>query len=261
MTVESLKELWRYKELFYFFAWRDMKLRYRQTVLGILWVVIQPFFTMVLFSLIFGRIVKMPSDGIPYPIFYYAALLPWTYFSTALSLSGNSLIANANLITKVYFPRIILPATPALAGLIDFGIGFLVLIAMMIYYQLGLTWKLLLWPVLVMPLMFLTFGLGTLLSAMNVKYRDIKYAVPFIVQLLLFATPIIYPASAVPERFRWLISLNPLTGLIEAFRAICLPGRQLDWSSLGMSFGLTACLVVISMIYFNKTEGYFSDIV
>lgn len=261
MTFEWLKELWRYKELFYFFAWRDVKLRYRQTVLGVLWVVIQPFFTMIAFSLLFGGIVKMPSEGIPYPIFYYAALLPWTYFSTTLSLSGNSLIGNANLITKVYFPRIILPVTPALVGLVDFAIGFLLFIGLMVYYQLALSWKLLLWPVLMIPLMLFTSGLGTLLSAMNVKYRDIKYAVPFIIQLLLFATPVIYPASAVPERFRWLISLNPLTGLIEAFRAVCLPERPLDWSALGISLGVTLCLAVISVIYFNKAEGYFSDIV
>lgn len=261
MTSVWLKELWQYKELFYFFAWRDIKLRYRQTAMGILWVVIQPFFTMIVFSLLFGGIVKMPSEGIPYPVFYYAALLPWTYFSTTLSLSGNSLIGNANLITKVYFPRIILPVTPALVGLLDFAIGFLLFIGLMIYYQLDLTWKLLLWPALMIPLMIFSCGFGTLLSAMNVKYRDIKYAVPFLVQLLLFATPVIYPASAVPERFRWLISLNPLTGLIEAFRALCLPDRPLDWSALAISFGLTACLAVISVIYFNKTEGYFSDIV
>jgi lipopolysaccharide transport system permease protein len=261
MTREWLKEVWHYKELFYFFAWRDVKLRYRQTVLGVVWVVIQPFFTMIVFSILFGGIAKMPADGIPYPIFYYAALLPWTYFSTALSQSGNSLIASANLITKVYFPRIILPVTPALVGLVDFMIGFLVLIGMMVYYRFALSWKLLLWPVLVIPLMFLTFGFGTLLSALNVKYRDIKYAVPFFIQILLFATPIIYPVSAVPDRFQWLIALNPLTGLIEAFRAVCLPGRQINWSSLGISFAVTACLGVVSLIYFNKTEGYFSDIV
>ncbi|TAK05924.1 MAG: hypothetical protein EPO39_10140 [Candidatus Manganitrophaceae bacterium] len=171
------------------------------------------------------------------------------------------MIGNANLITKVYFPRIILPVTPALVGLVDFAIGFLLFIGLMVYYQLALSWKLLLWPVLMIPLMLFTSGLGTLLSAMNVKYRDIKYAVPFIIQLLLFATPVIYPASAVPERFRWLISLNPLTGLIEAFRAVCLPERPLDWSALGISLGVTLCLAVISVIYFNKAEGYFSDIV
>src|SRR5581483_6230865 len=261
MTLEWLRDIWYYKELFYFFAWRDVKLRYRQTALGVLWVVIQPLFTMIVFSVLFGGIAKMPTDGIPYPIFYYAALLPWTYFSTAFSQSGNGLIGNANLITKVYFPRIILPVTPTLVGLVDFVIGFIVLIGIMIYYQFALTWKLILWPLLVVPLMFLTFGFGTLFSALNVKYRDVKYIVPFLTQLLLFATPIIYPVSAIPERFRWLISLNPLTGLIEAFRAVCLPDRPLDWFSLGVSFALTGCLVVISVIYFNKTEGYFSDII
>jgi|SRR5579884_756947 len=261
MNFEWLRELWHYKELFYFFALRDVKLRYRQTVLGALWVVIQPFFTMVVFSLLFGGIVKVPTEGIPYPIFYFAALLPWTYFSTTLSLSGNSLIGNSNLLTKVYFPRIILPVTPALVGLVDFAIGLLVLVGMMIYYQVTPTWKLMLWPVLAIPLMLLAFGFGTLLSALNVKYRDVKIVIPFLLQLLLFGTPIIYPISAVPDRFRWLISLNPLTGLIDAFRTICLPGRPLDWSTLGISLGLTSGLVLISVIYFNKTEEYFSDIV
>jgi homopolymeric O-antigen transport system permease protein len=261
MTPAWLRELWLYRELFYFFAWRDVKIRYKQTILGALWVIIQPFFTMVVFSVLFGGIVKVPVDGIPYPIFYFTALLPWTYFSTALSQSGNSLVGNANLLTKVYFPRIILPATPALVGILDLAIGFLVLLGMMLYYHLLPTWKLALWPVLVLPLGLLAFGLGMLLSALNVKYRDVKYVIPFLIQLLLFATPIIYPTNAIPDRFRWLISLNPLTGLIEAFRVICLPERQLDWCALAISTALTLCLVFVSTIYFSKTEEYFSDIV
>jgi lipopolysaccharide transport system permease protein len=261
MMREWLKELWQYRELFYFFAWRDVKIRYKQTVLGALWAVLQPFFTMIVFSLLFGEIVKMPTDGIPYPIFYFAALLPWMYFSTALSQAGNSLASNANLITKIYFPRVILPATPVLVGLIDFLIGALVLVGMMMYYQLAPTWKLVLWPALVVPLAFLALALGMFLSALNVKYRDVKYAVPFLVQLLLFATPIIYPTSAIPDRFHWLISLNPLTGIIEAFRAICVPDRQINWSMLGISNVLTLALVFLGTVYFSKTEGYFSDIV
>lgn len=261
MIREWLKELWEYRELFYFFTWRDVKIRYKQTVLGALWAVLQPFFTMIVFSLLFGGIVKMPTDGIPYPIFYFAALLPWMYFSTALSHAGNSLASNANLITKIYFPRVILPATPVLVGLIDFLIGVLVLVGMMIYYQLAPTWKLGLLPVLVIPLAFLALALGMFLSALNVKYRDVKYAIPFLVQLLLFATPIIYPTSAIPDRFQWLLSLNPLTGIIEGFRAICVPDHHVDWSMLGVSSALTLVLLFVSTVYFRKTEGYFSDIV
>jgi lipopolysaccharide transport system permease protein len=261
MIREWLKELWQYRELFYFFTWRDIKIRYRQTVLGALWAVLQPFFTMVVFSVIFSGIGKMPTDGIPSPIFYFAALLPWLYFSTTLSQSGNSLASNANLITKIYFPRVILPATPVLAGLVDLFIGTLVLVGMMVYYQFAPTWKLLLWPVLIVPLAFLTFAVGAFLSALNVKYRDVKYVIPFLIQLLLFATPIIYPISAVPERFQWLIALNPLTGIIEAFRAICVPDRLIDWGTLGISTALTLVLVFASMVYFNKIEGSFSDIV
>ena len=261
MIHDWLKELWQYRELFYFFTWRDIKIRYRQTVLGALWAVLQPFFTMIVFSVIFGGIAKMPTDGIPYPIFYFAALLPWLYFSTTLSQAGNSLASNANLITKIYFPRVILPATPVLVGLVDLFIGTLVLVGMMMYYQFALTWKLMLWPVLIIPLAFLTFALGMFLSALNVKYRDVKYVIPFLIQVLLFATPIIYPMSAIPERFQWLIALNPLTGIIEAFRAICIPDLQINWGTLGISTALTLVLVLVSMVYFNKTEGSFSDIV
>jgi lipopolysaccharide transport system permease protein len=261
MIREWLKELWQYRELFYFFTWRDVKIRYRQTVLGALWAVLQPFFTMIAFSMLFGGIAKMPTDGIPYPIFYFSALLPWLYFSTTLSQAGNSLASNANLITKIYFPRVILPATPVLVGLVDLLIGTLVLVGMMMYYQFAPTWKLALWPVLVVPLAFLTFAFGMLLSALNVKYRDVRYVIPFLIQLLLFATPIIYPASAIPERFQWLISLNPLTGIIEAFRAICVPDHQINWSMLGISTVLTSVLVFVSAVYFSKTEGDFSDIV
>jgi lipopolysaccharide transport system permease protein len=261
MKAEWLREIWNYRELFFFFAWRDVKIRYRQTVLGALWAILQPFCTMVIFSILFGGVVKIPVDGIPYPIFYFVGLLPWTYFSVTLAQSGNSLVTNADLITKVYFPRLILPAAPALVGVVDFLLGFVVLLGMMLYYQLMPTWKLLLWPVLLIPLALLAFALGMLLSALNVKYRDIKYVVPFLIQLLLFATPIIYPRSLVPDRYWLPIALNPLTGIIEAFRAVCLPEPQLDWLALGISMLLISCLVCVSAIYFRKTEGYFSDIV
>lgn len=261
MAFEWLRELWRYRELFFFFAWRDVKIRYRQTLLGVVWAIVPPLFTMVVFSILFGGVVKIPTDGMPYPVFYYAALLPWNYFSTTLGLSGNSLVSNANLLTKIYFPRVILPVTPVLVGLIDFFIGFLVLLGVMLFYDVIPTWRLIFWLLLLIPLASLTFGLGMLLSALNVKYRDVKYVVPFLIQLLLFITPIIYPASLVPDSFQLLVSLNPLTGIIEAFRATCLPDRQIDWSSLVISTVVTFVLVVVSAIYFRKTEDSFSDVI
>jgi homopolymeric O-antigen transport system permease protein len=261
VTRRWFAELWRYKELFYFLAWRDVKLRYKQTTLGAAWAILQPFLTMLLFTVLFGRLVKVPSDGIPYPVFYYTALLPWMYFSGTVALSGNSLVGNAQLITKVYFPRVALPASPAVAGLLDLLIGSLVLVGLMVYYQVPPTWKLLLWPALVVPLFFLSFAVGMLLAAMNVRYRDVKYAVPFLLQLWLFATPIIYPASLVPERFWAIMSLNPLTGLIDAFRAAFVPDRSLDWSALAVSTVVTALVLVVSALYFLKVEREFSDIV
>ncbi|MGH8543445.1 MAG: ABC transporter permease [Gammaproteobacteria bacterium] len=261
MALTWLRELWRYRELFYFFALRDVKIRYRQTLLGVLWAVVPPIFTMVVFSILFGGIVKVPTDGMPYPVFYYAALLPWTYFQTTLGLSGNSLISNAHLITKIYFPRVILPVTPVLVGLLDFMIGFVLLIAMMLFYEIVPTWRLMLWPVLLFLLALLTFTLGMFLSALNVKYRDVKYVIPFFIQLLLFITPIIYPASLVPEPFRLFVSLNPLTGIIEAFRTTCFPEQQIDWLALGISTIITLLLLVVSAIYFRKTEDYFSDVI
>jgi lipopolysaccharide transport system permease protein len=260
-AVNWFGELWRYRELFYFLAWRDVKIRYRQTVLGVAWAVLQPFLTMLFFVVLFGRIVKVPTDGIPYPLFFYAALLPWTYFSTTLTLCGNSLVSNSMLITKVYFPRVIMPASTAVAGLLDLAIGSIVLVGMLIYYQVMPTWKLLLWPVLVLLLVVLGVALGMLLSALNVQYRDVKYAVPFLLQLWLFATPIIYPASMIPERYAWFLTVNPLSGLIENFRAVWSPDRAIDWSSLGVSAGVTIVVFALSALYFSRAEAVFSDII
>lgn len=261
MNLEVLKELWQYKELFYFLAWRDVKLRYRQTLLGAMWAVIQPLFTMIVFTLLFGRVVNVPSDGIPYPIFYFSALLPWTYFSTTLTQAGLSVAGNASLITKIYFPRIILPASSALVGLIDFGIGSLVLAGMMAYYHMVPTWRLLFWPLLVALLMLFSFAVGVFLSALNVKYRDVKFVIPFLLQVWLFATPIIYPASMVPERFQFLIALNPLTGIIEAFRAICVPDRLIAWDMVATSAAISLAVLAVCITYFGKAEATFSDIV
>jgi lipopolysaccharide transport system permease protein len=261
MRFGWLREFWQYRELFFFLVWRDVKIRYKQTALGAIWAVIQPFATMIIFTIFFGRMAKMPSDGIPYPIFSYCALLPWTYFSISLGLSGNSLVANANLIRKVYFPRVAIPAASALGGLVDHSIAFVVLIGMMFYYKIPLSFGLLLWPVFMVPMVILTLGLGMILSSLNVKYRDIKYVIPFFIQSLLFITPIIYPTSVVPERFKFLLSLNPLTGMIEGFRAVMLPTRSIDWEMILTSVVIIIVIFVAGAIYFRKTEREFADVI
>jgi len=258
---EMIRELWTYRELAYFLAWRDIKVRYKQTVLGVLWAVIQPFFTMVVFVLLFGQLAKLPTDGIPGPIFYFSALVPWIYFSSTVTNAGMSLVSNSGLLTKIYFPRIILPAAAALSNLIDFLISSVFLIGFMAYYKIPIGWNLLLWPILVVLLMLLALSLGTFFAALNVKYRDIKYALPFFIQLLLFATPIIYPASMVPERFQWLLALNPLSALIEMFRYVVVPNRTVDWNILGISVAVTGALFIAGVAYFSSTEKAMADLV
>lgn len=254
-------EFWQYRELFYFLVWRDVKIRYKQTLLGASWAVIQPVFTMIVFTLFFGTLAKVPSDGIPYPLFVYSALLPWTYFSSTIAFSGNSLISNASLIRKVYFPRITIPASAALSGLVDFAIAFVVLLGLMLHYHVAISWGLLLWVPLVGVLVALALGVGMILSSVNVKYRDVKYAIPFVVQIWLFVTPIIYPTSMIPDPFKPLMYLNPLTGIIEAFRASLLPGKHVDWASLSISVGITVIVLALGTLYFHKTERTFADII
>ena len=257
----TFQDIWTYRELFYFLASRDVKIRYKQTLLGILWVIIQPISTMVIFTLLFGRVAHLPSDGTPHAVFYLAALLPWTYFSTNLVQVGNSLVSNSGLLTKVYFPRVILPASVALAGLLDFLIGSLCLIGVIIYYKIPVTTALLLWPVAVAVLFAFTLGLGMILAALNVQYRDVKYAIPFAVQLLLFLTPIIYPASLVPGRYRLAMALNPLSGLVEVFRFTIVPTREMDWNLFVISVIASVLTCLIGLWYFRKTERLFADIV
>ena len=261
MKRGMIRELWAYRELVYFLAWRDIKVRYKQTVLGVLWAVIQPFFTMVIFTLLFGQLAKIPTDGIPGPIFYFSALVPWIYFSSTVTNAGMSLVANSGLLTKIYFPRIILPAAAALSGLVDFLISSVLLVGFIFYYKTPLGWNLLLWPVVVVQLVLLALGLGAFFAALNVKYRDIKYALPFFIQLLLFASPIIYPASMIPERFQWLLALNPLSALIEVFRYVVVPTRTLDWNVLGISAAITGVLFIASVAYFKSTEKAMADLV
>ncbi|HKP97786.1 MAG TPA: ABC transporter permease [Fibrobacteria bacterium] len=256
-----LLENWRYRELIFFMVWRDIKVRYKQTLLGAAWAVIQPLFTMIVFTLFFGNLGRIPSDGIPYPIFSYSALVAWTYFSTALSYSGNSLVGNSNLLTKVYFPRASLPASAVLSGVPDFLLASLILVGLMGYYHIAPSWAILLWPVLLIPLIFLALGVGLFLSALNVKFRDIKYALPFIVQLMMFLSPVIYPASMVPERYRVLAALNPLTGILEAFRSSLFPARTVDWKLLGISLLVTAIIFVSGLLFFRKAESDFADVI
>lgn len=256
----DLRQLWVYRELLYFLIWRDIKIRYKQTVLGAGWAIIQPLFAMLLFTLFFGRLARIPSDGVPYPLFAYAGLLPWTFFANALTSSGNSLVGSSSLITKVYFPRVIIPGAAVLAGLLDFVIAFLLLIPMLIYYRIAVTWNLLLLPLFICLATFLALGVGMWLSALNVKYRDIRYALPFLIQLWLFASPVIYPTSIMPERWRWVLALNPMTGIIEGFRA-SLFGGKLDALTTLTSAALTIAILIVSFFAFQRVEDSFADVV
>ena len=256
----NLRDLWQYRDLLYILTMRDIKVRYKQTLLGAAWAIIQPLFTMLIFTLFFGKLAGMPSDGIPYPIFAYAGLLPWTFFSNAVTNSGNSLVGNSNLITKIYFPRMIIPMASVASGLLDFVIAFGLLIVLMFYYGVGLSINLLMLPVLLVLTSLLAIGVGMWMSALNVKYRDIRYALPFLVQLGMFASPIIYPLSLVPEKWRWLMALNPLAGQIEAYRSAFF-GKPFDWLSLGVSAVLTFAVLIYSAYNFRRMEKSFADII
>jgi len=257
----DFREIWNYRELLYFLTKRDIKVRYKQTVLGGLWAVIQPAFTMIVFTLFFGRLAQMPSDGLPYPIFVYAGLLPWTYFANAVSASGNSLVGSANLITKVYFPRIVVPASAALAGLLDFSIALFVLAALMIYYQLLPGLGILLFPVLVALTFICAVGVGLWLSALNVQYRDIRYAIPFLIQVWMFISPVIYPVSLVHEKYQWLLALNPMGGVIHAYRASLLGHQAIDWQLLTLSALIILAIFLGGLYYFRRMEKVFADVV
>lgn len=259
-VLDSLRELWGYREVLFFLTWRDITIRYRQTVLGALWAVLQPFITMVVFTVLFGVVVKMPTNDIPPPIFYFSALLPWLYFAGTMNTAGNSLVGNAELIKKVYFPRLILPASGALLGLMDFAIGAVLLTFMMGYYGV-LSWRLLWWLPMIVLLWTFSFAIGVLLSAINVKYRDVKHAIPFMVQIWMFLTPVIYPANVLPGKLAWLIHLNPLSGIIEAFRDSTVPTSTFDLNALLLSGGATVGILTIGLFYFRRVEGFFTDII
>lgn len=260
MNSEWFTDFWRYRELLYFLAWRDVKVRYKQAALGVSWAVIQPLLTMIIFSLFFGRLAGVPSDGIPYPLFSFCALVPWTYFATTLSLAGNSLISNAPLVTKVYFPRALLPAATVLGGLLDLLIGGSFLALMMAYYRVRPGWSVLLAPLFVLGMVVLALSVSMFLAALNVRYRDVKYALPFIVQIWLFVTPIIYPVTFLPAKIKRFVALNPMAGLLEGFRS-SLTSRHVDWTLAATSLAITLGLLVVGATYFRRTERTFADIV
>jgi lipopolysaccharide transport system permease protein len=255
-----IRELWSYRELLVFLTWRDIKLRYKQTALGATWVIIQPLFAMLLFTLFFGKLARMPSDNVPYPLFAYAGLVPWTFFSNSITNGGHSLVGNANLISKVYFPRIYIPAAAVGAGILDFAIAAVLLVPMLFYYKVALTWQLVLMPVFAALATALALGVGMWLAALNVKYRDIRYAIPFLVQLWLFASPVIYPASIVPAKWKWVLAINPMTGVIEGFRSSVL-GTPLDTATIFSSVVVTLIILIFSFFAFRRVEDSFADIV
>ncbi len=256
----SLKDIWAYRELLFFLTWRDVKVRYKQTALGAAWAILQPLFMMLIFTIFFGRLAGVGSSGIAYPLFALAGLVPWTFFANAITASGNSLVGSANLITKVYFPRLIVPAAAMLAGLVDFVLAFVLLCLLMVYYRTGITVQILFLPVLVLLTALFALGVGTWMSALNVKYRDVRFALPFLIQLWLFVSSVILPSSAIPAKWRWLLMLNPMSGIIEGYRA-ALFGLPFDWTALGIAAVLTIVTLIYAIYSFGRVERSFADII
>lgn len=260
-SLEDPKELWNYRELLYFFSWRDLKVRYKQTAIGAAWAILQPFLTMVVFTVFFGNLAKIPSDNVPYPIFVYVGLLFWQFFSSALTDTSNALITNQAIITKVYFPRLLLPLSAVITKFVDFIIASIILIGLMVYYGFVPSLAgILVFPLLLLITFMVATGAGLFLAAVNVKYRDIRYALPFFIQMLLFVTPVIYPAS-IAGNYSWVLALNPMTGVIQTARAALLHTTPINWTLLYISS--IACLVIlcIGVFYFKKVERYFADVI
>lgn len=257
----KMGELWAYRELLYFLIWRDIKLRYKQTELGIAWALIQPFLTMIIFSLFFGRLAKIPSDGIPYPIFTFTALLPWIFFANGLAQSSNSLVGNSNLITKVYFPRLMIPISAVLSGTTDFALAFVMLIGMLYYYGIAITAAIFYLPLFLLLALVVALGMGLWFSALNVKYRDVRFVVPFIIQIWMFATPIAYSSTLIPGRWRILYGLNPMVGVIEGFRWMLLGARTQPTPMIAVSTAVAMAALVWGAFYFRRVEKTFADVV
>ena len=257
----DLSDLWRYRELIYFLTWRDVMVRYKQTVLGAAWAILQPLLTMILFSLIFGRFAGLPSDGVPYPIFTFTALIPWGLFAYALTHSSTSLVADRNLITKIYFPRLVIPLSSVLSSLLDFAISLLMLFAMMLFFQVPITWRVLILPLFVLLAILSAVSVGLWLSALNVQYRDVRYTLPFLTQVWLFATPVAYSLTIVPEQWRWLYSLNPMVGVVEGFRWALLGTDTVVGPLFPVSIAIILLLLFSGLVYFKRMEDTFADLV
>lgn len=257
----NIGELWRYRELLYFLVWRDIKVRYKQTVVGTLWVVLQPFLTMLIFSLIFGRIARLPSGGLPYPVLVFSGLVPWLLFASGMSESGSSLVGSASLITKVYFPRLALPLAAVCVGLVDFFIALGVLIGLMGFYGITPSVQALAIPAFVLLAIAAALGIGLWLSMLNVHYRDVQYVIPFLTQIWMFATPVAYSTIALPPRYRWVISLNPMTSVVEGFRWSLLGQSPPTGWSMAISVGMVAILLMTGLIYFRRMEKTFADVI
>ena len=257
----NLRDLWEYSELLYFLVWRDIKVRYKQTVIGAAWAIIQPFMLMVVFTIFFGGLAQVPSDGIPYPVFAFAGLLPWQLFAQALNSAGNSLIGSQNLITKVYFPRLVIPISAVLAGVVDFAIAFLVLLGLMIFYGLAPTTAVITLPLFVLLAVATALAVGLWLSALNVEYRDVRYVIPFLTQFWLFATPVVYASSMIPERWRFLYGLNPMAGVVESFRWALFGKGEGPGLLLAISVVVVIALLIGGLYYFRRMEKTFADVV
>jgi len=256
------RDLWRYRELFYFLAWRDILVRYKQTVIGIAWAVIRPLLTTVVFVFVFGKLAKLPSDGVPYPILVFAALLPWQFFANAFAEAGNSLISNANMISKVYFPRLVVPASAVIVGLVDFLISGVMLVGLMLWYGVTPDWRILTLPVFLAVAVVASMGAGLWIAALNVQYRDFRYIIPFVVQLGLYVSPVGFSSAIVPEQWRLLYSLNPMVGVIDGFRWAILGGtNQLYWPGMSLSLVLVLLIALTGVLYFRKMEKRFADVI
>jgi len=260
----DLRELWRFRELIYFLVWRDVKVRYKQSLLGALWAILQPFLTMVIFSIFFGRFLGVPTDGSPYPVFSYAALLPWQVLESGVSKAGTSLVAGRNLVTKVYFPRIAIPMAPILAGLVDFALAAVVYLGMFVYYQMRPSWEILLLPAFLLVTLMTTIGVSLWLAALNVSYRDVAFVIPFLVRVWFFVTPITYSVSVVPEPYQPLYWMNPMVGVVEGFRWSLYAAGQgavFPWNLMAISAGVALVLVVTGTAFFRRMERTFADLV
>ena len=257
----KLRELWVYRELIYFLIWRDVKVRYKQTLIGVAWAILQPLLTVVIFTLFFGRLAQVPSDGLPYPVFALAALLPWNYFSQAIGRGGESLVGSSHLISKVYFPRLIIPISAAVAPLVDFALAFVVLLGLMAWFGIVPTGRVLALPLFVLLTLFTALAVGLWLSALNVRYRDVRYAIPFLTQIWMFVSPVIYPVSLIPEKWRLLYSLNPMAGVIEGFRWALLGKESPDFGVVALSAAVVILLLFSGAAYFKRMERTFADVV